>query len=289
MRRLAILLAVLVCASAAGAQNGVIHGNGDPRTLSPTPNCGTSRFFIDDTTAKLYIAASGSPCVWTDASPAIAAVTVGPYVSFFDDFMTAVNMTTAAIGAASGQACANTNAGPYADNNHEGILLLVSGTGGTGTGIACYMGSSSTIYGLSTAPAWVMETEVLIPALPGTTAGSYQAGLSNTITDPWTNAVGFYLSSANATVNDWYCSYGATPTLVDSGIVAVANTYTRLSVVSDGTTARFYINGVVACSTPASNISPSIPFSPVYTTVAKSGTSVKMAVDYFQFQRQVAR
>ncbi|HTF62261.1 MAG TPA: hypothetical protein VK638_06060, partial [Edaphobacter sp.] len=50
------------------AQGGYIHGNGDPSTLNPAPNCGGSRFYIDDSTGKLYTAAQGSPCVWQDAS-----------------------------------------------------------------------------------------------------------------------------------------------------------------------------------------------------------------------------
>lgn len=65
---LAILLAMAMSTVICSAQNGYIHGNGDPRTLNPIPNCGGSRFYIDDSTAKLYISAQGSPCVWQDAS-----------------------------------------------------------------------------------------------------------------------------------------------------------------------------------------------------------------------------
>lgn len=58
---------VLLPASIGLAQGGYIHGDGDPRTMTPTPNCGVSRLYIDDSTAKLYISAQGSPCVWKDA------------------------------------------------------------------------------------------------------------------------------------------------------------------------------------------------------------------------------
>lgn len=55
------------------AQTGYIHGSGDPSTLNPVPNCGGSRFYIDDSTGKLYTAAQGSPCLWKDASAAVMA------------------------------------------------------------------------------------------------------------------------------------------------------------------------------------------------------------------------
>jgi hypothetical protein len=67
MRRLALLLATLAMSIGAGAQ-GIMHGKADPRTLTPTPNCGLSRFFVDDSTQKMYIAAAGSPCSWIDAA-----------------------------------------------------------------------------------------------------------------------------------------------------------------------------------------------------------------------------
>jgi len=71
MRRLTLLLAMALVSIAsieAGAQSGVIHDLGDPRTKSPTPNCANSRFYIDDSTSKLYMSAQGSPCLWTDAT-----------------------------------------------------------------------------------------------------------------------------------------------------------------------------------------------------------------------------
>lgn len=68
MKKVLLLVLMLVSVRLCVAQNGYIHGNGDPRTLSPVPNCGGSRFYIDDSTGKLYTAAQGSPCVWQDAS-----------------------------------------------------------------------------------------------------------------------------------------------------------------------------------------------------------------------------
>jgi hypothetical protein len=54
-----LVLAAFVC----HAQQGYIHGNGDPRTTGR--DCGQSRFYIDDTTAQMYESGPGSPCVWT--------------------------------------------------------------------------------------------------------------------------------------------------------------------------------------------------------------------------------
>jgi hypothetical protein len=67
MRRLLYLVCAWPRLIAAIAQGPIIHGSGDPRTLSPTPNCGYSRFYVDDSTGKLYQANTGSPCAWSDA------------------------------------------------------------------------------------------------------------------------------------------------------------------------------------------------------------------------------
>lgn len=74
MRRTLILVGALAMAIAASAQ-GVIHGSGDPRTLIPAPNCGNSRLYVDDSTSQLYIAASGSPCVWAPPAAYLPGVT----------------------------------------------------------------------------------------------------------------------------------------------------------------------------------------------------------------------
>lgn len=66
---------VLLPAAAAFAQQGFIHGNGDPRVITPTPNCGQSRFYIDDTTEQMYTSGQGSPCAWTLPGAAIPGVT----------------------------------------------------------------------------------------------------------------------------------------------------------------------------------------------------------------------
>lgn len=50
---------------------GVIHGNGDPRTLHPTPNCAFGRFYVDDSTQQMYQAMQGSPCSWSLPGAAI--------------------------------------------------------------------------------------------------------------------------------------------------------------------------------------------------------------------------
>ena len=73
-----VLLSLSLFAVAAVAQ-GTIHGNGDPRRLTPTPTCAFSRFFVDDTTGTMYQANQGSPCVWSPAAglPAVPAQSFG--------------------------------------------------------------------------------------------------------------------------------------------------------------------------------------------------------------------
>lgn len=67
MKKVFFSMLLLLLPAACLPQNGYIHGNGDPSALNPVPNCGASRFYIDDSTGKLYTAAQGSPCAWTAA------------------------------------------------------------------------------------------------------------------------------------------------------------------------------------------------------------------------------
>lgn len=60
MKRLLVVM-VLFSASICLAQNGYIHGSGAPTSAT---NCAGSRFYIDDSTALLYVAGTGSPCTW---------------------------------------------------------------------------------------------------------------------------------------------------------------------------------------------------------------------------------
>jgi lysophospholipase L1-like esterase len=68
MKKIWLIAALFLATGLSFAQNGYIHGNGDPSTLNPIPNCGGSRFYIDDSTGKLYMAAQGSPCAWAIAN-----------------------------------------------------------------------------------------------------------------------------------------------------------------------------------------------------------------------------
>jgi len=64
MKRIA-LFAILVGTALGVRGQGIIHSTGDPTTMTPPPNCAASRFYVDDSTQKLYVAGTGSPCTWT--------------------------------------------------------------------------------------------------------------------------------------------------------------------------------------------------------------------------------
>ncbi len=214
----------------------------------------------------------------------------GPYSVLFDDYYSGANNASNVIGAAVGDSCAvNTT---YTDINHPGNLLLTAGTGGTGTGITCGYQSEnpSVVSPNSGSLGWTWETAVYVPVLPGTTAGSYQGGLASVpAANPWTGGIQFYLSSANPVVNDWYCRYGTTST--DSTIAAVAATWTRLTMVNDGTYVHWYINGTEAtgCKTAVGSMPSSTQFPASWSATALSASSVTMAVDYVDLQRATAR
>jgi hypothetical protein len=214
----------------------------------------------------------------------------GPYSVLFDDYYAGANNASNNIGSPTGASCSvNTT---YTDINHPGNLLLTAGTGGTGTGITCGYQSenASVISPNSSSLGWTWETAVYVPVLPGTTAGSFQAGLANgPNVNPWTTGIQFYLSSANTVTNDWYCRYSSTST--DSTVAAVAATWTRLTMVNDGTYVHWYINGTEAtgCKTVVGSMPSSAQYPASWAATSLGASSVTMAVDYVDFQRATAR
>jgi hypothetical protein len=216
------------------------------------------------------------------------AGSAGPYTTLFDDYYSGANNASNPIGTAAGDTCTvNTT---YTDNNHPGNLLLTSGTGGSGTGITCgYQSESASIFNAATSPGWTWETAVYVPVLPGTTAGSYQAGLTHSPNaNPWTGGINFYLSSANSVANDWYCAYGSTYT--DTTVAAVVG-WQRLTVVNDGTNVHWYVNGSQVCGSGVAlaSIPSSTQYPAAWSATALSAASVSLAVDYVDFQRATVR
>lgn len=234
--------------------------------------------------ANTFTAAQTAPGFFPQAKAA------GPYSVLFDDYYSGANNASNSIGSPSGDSCTvNTT---YTDINHPGNLLLTAGTGGTGTGITCGYQSEnpSVLSPNSSSLGWTWETAVYVPVLPGTTAGSFQGGLTNApAANPWTTGIQFYLSSANSITNDWYCRYSSTST--DSTIAAVAASWTRLTMVNDGTYVHWYINGTeaTACKTTVGSMPSSAQYPASWSASALSATSVTMAVDYVDFQRATAR
>jgi hypothetical protein len=224
----------------------------------------------------------------TAAGFALQSGTAGPNSTFFDDFYTGANMASDPIGSPTSDTCSPNDT--YTDNNHPGNMLLTSGTAGTGTGIVCGLVSENpSIASANTSQGWTWETAVYVPALPGTTAAAYQVGMAHTPNaNPWTTGIGFYLSSANGVVNDWYCRYNSTST--DSGVAATV-AWTRLTMVNDGTNVHWYIGGTQVCGTGVAiaNMPSTTQYPAVWSATSLSSTSVTMAYDYINWVRAVAR
>ncbi len=219
------------------------------------------------------------------------AVTTSPpsqNSTFFDDFYTGANMAPDPIGSPMNSSCSPSNT--YTDNNHPGNMLLTAGTAGTGTGIVCGLVSeNNSVTSANTAQGWTWETAVYVPVLPATTVGAYQAGMAHIPNaNPWTTGIGFYLSSANSVVNDWYCRYNSTS--IDSGVAATV-AWTRLTMVNDGTNVHWYIGGTQVCGTGVAigSMPSTTQYPAVWSATALSGTSVTMAYDYINWQRAVTR
>jgi hypothetical protein len=250
-------------------------------------------WLVISTTAGLGTLASANTFTQPQTAPAFwpqSGTAGGPYVGYFDDFITGANNASNNIGSPTGASCSVSNT--YADVNHPGQILLTTGTGGSGTGITCGTQSEfpSMVTPNSSSANWIWETAVYVPVLPATTAASFQAGLTNgPNVNPWTTGIQFYLSSANTNANHWYCRYSSTST--DSGVSASAATWTRLTMSNDGTYVHWFINGTEAtgCKTAVGSMPSSNQYPASWAATALSSTSVTMAVDYVDFQRAVSR
>ena len=266
---------------------------------APTATAGTNTTQIA-TTAFVQTATGGGGATLgantftgTQTAPAfnLQAKAAGPYASYFNDFFNAADITSTGIGSPTGQTCNSTN-GTFQDQNHPGTIVLLSGTGGSGTGIVCLVGTTASqapqITTAGSSLPWTWESAVYVPVLPATTSGAYQAGMTNTIAaSPWTTGIGFYLAAANGVPNDWYCEYGSTYT--DSTVAATV-AWTRLTMANDGTLVHWYIGGTEVCGTGVAIASvPSSVQAPAWTSVGGTATAMKFAVDYVNFQRAVTR
>lgn len=220
------------------------------------------------------------------------SIFAGPFAQVYDDFLTTNGITVQTFGSPTTAGTCGTST-TYLDNTSPGNLSLVSGinTSAAGAGADCVgAGGAFYLFDAATSPPWTWETRVIVPVLPATTASSYQAGMSHTwAASPWTTGIGFYLSSANGVVNDWYCRYSSTQT--DTGVPAVVSTWTRLSLYDDGVNVHWFINGVeaTACKTPIASM-PTNALSASWTSAAgTTSTSVTMGIDYYLVQMQPVR
>lgn len=233
------------------------------------------------------IAANISGC------PSSQIITAGPNLCYFDDFMTTAGKNSIAIGSPTAATC--NNGTTFQDNTSPGNLIDISGTGTSGTGEVCdTFGNVTSVTNASICTtangcSFKQETRVIVPVLPGTTSGSYQAGLVGTAIAPtWTTGIGWFLSNGNGVPNDWYCRFGSTQ--IDSGIAATT-AWTRLSLYDDGANVHWYVNGVEAspCITAVGSMPTNALLLATTAAVGTSGTSVSMGVDYWSFQMNTVR
>lgn len=206
---------------------------------------------------------------------------------YSNDYYTFSDLGSGAIGSpGTGHTCALANT--VQDINHSGEIVITSGIV-SAAGQWCTINAGPAITGINGIVPWSHEQNVYVPVLPATTAGSYQVGLANGITvSPWTTGDGFYLSSANGVVNDWYCRYNSTQT--DSTVAATVG-WQKLKITSDGTYLYWFINNVPVCTgvVTTSVLNSGLMYIGSYTSVAGTTTSVSMYADYVNWFIQSVR
>ena len=135
---------------------------------APTATTSTNTTQVATTAEALATAQAAVPANTTafaqpQTAPAFfpSLIATGPQANYFDDFLTTSNWTGASIGSPTGQSC-NTGMSTYiaANAGHPGLSVPTSGTGGTGTGEACTVNGTNTVYNIDSAIPWTFETEV---------------------------------------------------------------------------------------------------------------------------------
>jgi hypothetical protein len=260
-------------------------------TFTGTPAAPTASALTNTTqiatTANVVASIPANTTAFTNAQTAPSfnpqSGAAGPNSVYFNDFYYNADVVAAGIGSPSGNGC---NLVGALDVNHPGVIEVLSGTGGTGSGIACIVGNQQTVFAPQST-AWTWETVVKPVALPGTTAGSFQAGLVTTENaNPWTTGIGFYLSSANGNANHWYCRYGSTST---DSTVSATTAWHRLTIVNNLTNVLWSVDGVQVCSVAVASVPSTNMFVSTWTATALSGTGIGLYVDYLNFINTVTR
>lgn len=231
MRRCIVFaLAALVCA-AAGAQGPVQHGSGDPRTLVPQPNC-NSRFYIDDSTQKLYVAATGSPCQWKDEG----APSIGSKMRAALSGATNPNLVPAMTVPPSWAGSTVYALAQVVANGSNYYICLAGGTsaasgGPTGTGDAPITDGGVTWLWYAVPP--VASTSPLAPTITGVSSvgGTLTLGFPMSVSQviqPQFRAVAAKVASCSSNAYT-QCING----LTGSGNTALANPETKISFYTD--------------------------------------------------------
>jgi hypothetical protein len=212
-------------------------------------------------------------------------VTAGPNGQEFNDLFTISGMNSGAISGGGGSFAVNNT---VQDVNHPANAALNSGTT-TAEGYYATGESTQDWQSLNTTPGWIFDTIVYVPVLPATTPASFEIGLYHTATaiQASGNGQGFYLSSANANANHWYCSYGANVN-TDSG-VAATSAWTHLSMLQNGTNLLWYVNGAQVCSTPIANVTSISSYINWKVETLTASTAVVLYIDAYTMQRNLTR
>lgn len=249
-----VLTAVFaICLSVSAFAQGIIHGSGAPTSLSPKPNCNPSRFYVDDSTQKLWVSNEGSPCTWVLASSAGGSSSAGSATAgqasdgsggFVDDGCTTVaGVKTCGAFVTTGP---GGGVGQYF-NQAEGTIPTTDAAGITfgGTGFqGCY--ADSTAHTLKCKLNGGSVVTIAMPAGTLAIASGKTATVSNTITLTGTDSASYPLNAFPLTD----LATQATDTVVQNATAATA-VPTAVAIpacANDGSHALVYTSHAWACA-----------------------------------------
>jgi hypothetical protein len=172
------------------------------------------------------------------------------------------------------------------DSTHRGVLSLDTGTnaaGAAGISRGAAGPTPTDIFGAD--QLWVQEWVVRIPNLSdGTNTYALRGGWIKELTVITTDGLYFEYSSAAPSSGNWIGRAAKASAYVSAtggpGPAVAANTWYRLTITWDGTTATFYVDGV-SIGTIASGDMPTAAVAPGAHIIKSASTTARTALfDY---------
>jgi hypothetical protein len=269
------------------ATSNLLVDMSDPGATTTVAPVGTIRQRYDNTQKAIVVSVDGGAYFPLAVTPVNGA-------SFFDDFLSSsgtnigsTNWLSVTSGTASSVACGPGVAPAAIDGSHQGILLMNTGTTATGRGSARHPGpgySNIAVAGGNTRLEFLASR---VDALSnGVDNYSMMFGYADTIAAGFGSNAALITHDPAVSLTNWVAKtiVGAVVTSTTTVIpISAAGTWDKLLIdISSGSTARFFVNGVLAATHALGTLpAVTVPWAPITKIEKTLGVAARrVSVDY---------